>query len=297
MRLTGKRVLVTGAASGIGRATALLAAREGAELYLTDLNAVGLAETEQLVAAEGGTLGLVRAADVSDLGQVRRLAEDVHARVASVDVVMNIAGVSVWGAVDRLSHDHWRRTVEVNLMGPIQVIEAFVPAMISAGRGGHLVQVSSAAGLFGLPWHAAYSASKFGVRGLSEVLRFDLRQHRIGVSVVCPGGVRTGLVDTVEIVGVDQTGPGFRRVQDLFRRHAVSPEKAAAAIVRGVRRNRYLVYTSRDIQLLHLIQRLCPPLYVAVMRGLNWSFRRALPTMRGEKAGEKAGETAGGVAR
>ena len=73
--------------------------------------------------------------------------------------------------------------------------------MIAAGRGGHVVNVSSAAGLFGLPWHAPYSAGKFGLRGVSEVLRFDLRRHGIGVSLVCPGAVKTPLVGTVTIVG------------------------------------------------------------------------------------------------
>ena len=80
--------------------------------------------------------------------------------------------------------------VDINLMGPIHVIEGFLPPMVAAGRGGHLVNVSSAAGLVALPWHAAYSASKYGLRGLSEVLRFDLARHRIGVSVVVPGAVK-----------------------------------------------------------------------------------------------------------
>ena len=85
--------------------------------------------------------------------------------------------------------------------------QLFAPAVIAAGRGGHLVNVSSAAGLLGLPWHAPYSATKFGLRGISEVLRFDLRRHDIGVSLVCPGAVDTGLVDTVEIAGVDRSHP------------------------------------------------------------------------------------------
>ncbi|WP_028921661.1 SDR family oxidoreductase [Pseudonocardia acaciae] len=279
MELTGKRVLVTGAASGIGRATALLAARQGAELYLTDLDPDGLAATAEAVVAAGGAVGHHGALDVSDLTQVQALADEVHARVGSVDVVMNIAGVSTWGTVDRLTHRHWRKLVEVNLMGPIHVIETFVPPMIRAGRGGHLVNVSSAAGLFGLPWHAAYSASKFGLRGVSEVLRFDLREHRIGVSLVCPGAVRTPLTETVEIVGVDRDGPELRRALERFRRHAVTPEAAARAIVKGIRKNRYLVYTSADIRLVHLAQRLCPPLYVAAMRALGVAMRRALPVV------------------
>src|SRR5699024_4711527 len=124
----------------------------------------------------------------------------------------------------------------INLMGPVHVLRAFLPAMIKRGRGGHVVNVSSAAGLFGLPWHAAYSATKFGVRGISEVLRFDLRHHGIGVSLVCPGAVDTGLVQTIDVVGVDREDPEVRALTQRFQRHAVAPEKAAAAILKGVRR-------------------------------------------------------------
>ena len=103
-------------------------------------------------------------------------------------------------------------------MGPIHVIETFVPPMVAAGRGGHLVNVSSAAGLVALPWHAAYSASKYGLRGLSEVLRFDLARHGIGVSVVVPGAVKTPLVHTVEIAGVDRDHPQGGPVGGPLRR-------------------------------------------------------------------------------
>lgn len=276
MELTGKRVLITGAASGIGKALAVAAGRDGAHLVLTDRNAEALAAAvDELRNAEADVV-LARPADVSDRDQVQALADATHAAGGSVDVVMNVAGVAAWGTVDRLEHRHWQAMVDVNLMGPIHVIECFVPAMIEAGRGGHLVNVSSAAGLVGLPWHAAYSASKFGLRGVSEVLRFDLRQHGIGVSLVCPGGVDTGLTETIEIAGVDQTGPRFRRMQAHFRRRAVTPDQAAAAILRGVRRNRYLVYTSRDIQALFLLQRVFPPGYALIMRGMNLAMRKAL---------------------
>ncbi len=171
--------------------------------------------------------------------------------------------------MDRLTHEHWRRQVDVNLMGPIHVIECFVPPMIEAGRGGQLVNVSSAAGLFGLPWHAAYSAAKFGLRGVSEVLRFDLRRHGIGVTLVCPGGVDTGLVDTLQIVGVDRGAPPIQELTERFRKHAVSPDEAATAILEGLRKGRYLVFTSNDIRALYWLQRLAPPLYERVMRKLN----------------------------
>lgn len=276
MELEGKRVLITGAASGIGRATALAAARSGARLVLTDRHTDGLSSIAADIDAAGGTVVLQQAADVTDLGAVRSLADATHAAGGSVDVVMNIAGVSAWGTVDRLEHRHWQQMVDVNLMGPIHVIESFLPAMIAARRGGHLVNVSSAAGLLGLPWHAAYSASKFGLRGVSEVLRFDLRRHKIGVSLVCPGGVRTPLTETVEIAGIDQTGPRFASMQARFAKRAVTPEQAADAILRGIEKNRYLVYTSRDIQALFLMQRVFPPGYAALMHGANIGLTRAL---------------------
>jgi NAD(P)-dependent dehydrogenase (short-subunit alcohol dehydrogenase family) len=277
MDLRDRRVLITGAASGIGRALAEAAGRDGARLVLTDRNEALLKEVAAELTAAGAQPALVRAADLTDLSQVQALAAAAHAEGGSVDIVMNVAGIAAWGTVDRLEHRHWQSMIDVNLMGPIHVIESFVPAMIAAGRGGHLVNVSSAAGLIGLPWHAAYSASKFGLRGVSEVLRFDLRPHRIGVSLVCPGGVATPLTDTVQIAGVDQTGPRFARLQAHFRKRAVTPEQAAAAILRGVRRNRYLVYTSRDIQAAFLLQRLFPPGYALLMRALNLGMRRALP--------------------
>ncbi len=200
----GKRCFVTGAASGIGRATALRLAAQGAELYLTDRDSAGLALTVADARALGAQVPEHRVLDVSDYDEVAAFAADIHANHPSMDVVMNIAGISAWGTVDQLTHEHWSKIVAINLMGPIHVIETFLPPMVAAGRGGQLVNVSSAAGLVALPWHAAYSASKYGLRGLSEVLRFDLARHRIGVSVVVPGAVKTPLVHTVEIAGVDR---------------------------------------------------------------------------------------------
>ncbi len=247
--LRNKKCFITGAASGIGRAVAVLAANQGAELFLTDIDADGLARVAAELRVSGGTVAAARALDIADIDAVRGYADEIHAAAGSMDVVMNIAGVSVWGTVENLRHEHWRRTINVNLMGPIHVIECFVPPMIRAGRGGHLVNVSSAAGLFGLPWHAAYSASKFGLRGISEVLRFDLRRHGINVSLVCPGGVDTGLVRTIQIVGIDRNRPEVKALTERFQRHAVTPETAAKAILKGIRRRRYMVFTSLDVRI------------------------------------------------
>jgi NAD(P)-dependent dehydrogenase (short-subunit alcohol dehydrogenase family) len=266
MDLRDRSVLITGAASGIGRATAHAAAAHGARLVLTDVAAEGLSA----VARELGDAVLHSApADVTDADVVDALAADVHAAHGSVDVVMNVAGISTWGAIEQLQREHWRAQVEVNLMGPIHVLSAFVPPMIAAGRGGHVVNVASAAALFGLPWHAAYSASKFGLRGVSEVLRFDLARHRIGVSLVCPGAVRTPLVGSAVIVGIDRESPRVRRLIARFERHAKSPEHVAASILKAVDREKYMVYTSPDSAVGAFFQRVFPWPYERAMRRLN----------------------------
>ena len=270
-----KKCFITGAASGIGRATASAAAAAGAELFLTDINAELLDKTVGEIRAAGGKVTLHQAVDISDFEAVRALARAIHDVAGTMDVVMNIAGISIWGTVEELQHKHWERVIDVNLMGPIHVIECFVAEMVRAGRGGHLVNVSSAAGLFGLPGHAAYSASKFGLRGISEVLRFDLERHGIGVSLVCPGAVNTPLTATIQIIGVDLETPEARKLRARFLERAVTPETAGAAIVRGVLRNDYMVFTSRDTRIGYWFQQKLGFLYERAMRKLNDRMNRA----------------------
>jgi NAD(P)-dependent dehydrogenase (short-subunit alcohol dehydrogenase family) len=270
--LVGVKVFVTGAASGIGLAVAEQAARGGAVLHLTDVQAEPLAEVATLLGAV-----FAEPADLADHDAVVAMTNRLTADHGPMSIVLNVAGISRWGTVSSLEHDDWRRLVDVNLMGPIHVIERLVPPMVDAGAGGHLVNVSSAAGIIGMPWHAAYSASKFGLRGVSEVLRFDLRRHGIGVSLVCPGGVATPLTDTVHVAGVDQQSKAFRRAHAGFRRRAVTAEQAATAIWHGVLRNRYWVYTSPDVRVVHAVQRYVPFAYVLAMRAMSAGANRVLP--------------------
>lgn len=264
-----KSCLVTGAAGGIGAATARRLGGEGARLVLTDVDAVGLAHQVDRLRSDGVQVLAAEPVDVTDEAAVRDFAARVHAEHGPLDLLLNVAGISLWGTVDRLTAEHWRRVIDVDLMGPVHVLSAFLPPMMASGRGGHVVNVASAAALFGLPWHAAYSAAKFGLRGVSEVLRFDLREHGIGVSLVCPGAVATPLVGRLEVVGVDRDAPAVRQVERRFLRHAVTPEQAAEAIVRGVRRRRYWIYTSLDVRLGHWAQRWAPWAYRAAMRHLQ----------------------------
>jgi short-subunit dehydrogenase len=161
-----------------------------------------------------------------------------------------------------MKHSDWQKVINVNLWGVIHGIECFVPEMIRAGKGGHIVSVSSTAGIIGLPWHAVYASTKHAVVGLSEVLRYDLKKHNIGVSVICPGAVKTGMMQTVEIHASQASKENLR---DSFIKFAVTPEKVADIIVDAIHTRKFLVITSIDIKLLYFLKRCCFPLYHLVM--------------------------------
>lgn len=278
--LDGKLAVITGAGSGIGRAAALASARRGAKLALTDIDSAALDSTASDVGRAGGQIVTQSAVDIADHEAVLAFARRVHAAAGSAGAIMNVAGISTWGRIQDLDHEQWRRTIDIDLMGPINVLEAFVPEMIRAGRGGQIANVSSAAGLLGLPIHAPYSAAKFGLRGVSEVLRFDLERDGIGVSLVCPGAVNTQLVSTVDIVGISRDDPALARMITKFQRHAVTPESAAESMLAGMERRKHLVYTSADVRLGYWAQRVFPFAYNLAMRGLNRRVMRLIDRSR-----------------
>ncbi len=269
MAIKNKKCFITGAASGIGRSTAIALSGHGAQLFLTDIDENKLSATVDAIKKDGGAVGAWKKADVSRYDEVRDIADRIHAEFGPMDIVMNIAGIAIWGFVEQLRHRDWRKIIDINLMGPINVIQCFIPSMVAAGRGGHLVNVSSAAGLLALPMHAAYSASKFGLRGLSEVLRYDLMRHGIGVTVVCPGAVETPLKQSVEIIGIDTDNAEVIRMKNKFSDRAVTPEKVASLIIKAVQKNRYLVFTSFDIRIAYCLKKKLFFAYHIIMKQLN----------------------------
>lgn len=273
MEIQGKKVLITGAASGIGKATALAMAARGARLFITDINPQGLEETRREIAENGGEVCLSTPLDVSDHGAVRKMADEIHTGFGPLDVLANVAGVALFSQVEDMTHEQWERIVNVNLWGPYHAIECFVPEMVRAARGGHVLSVSSTAGIIGLPWHVAYAGTKHALVGSSEVLRYDLRKHGIGVSVILPGAVNTGLVNTV-VINADEDA--CEKGRKLFSRHAIAPEKVAGMIIGAIEKNRYMVITSMDIKLLYLLKRTFPPLYGLILRFMTWILDRTL---------------------
>ncbi|HNW27482.1 MAG TPA: SDR family oxidoreductase [Spirochaetota bacterium] len=271
-----KKCFITGAASGIGRATAVEMAKQGARLFLTDIDKKHLEELVSHLKENGAMVQSWEALDISNFDEVKKFTAAIHEAYGPMDIVMNIAGTSTWGTVEQLQHRHWKKMVDINLMGPIHVMECLLPAMVRGRKGGYLVNVSSAAGIVALPMHAAYSAGKFGLRGISEVLRYDLRRHRIGVSVVCPGAVKTPLINTAEIVGVDRTRHEVRKFIERFEKRAVTPEHVARKIIIGMRNNRFIITTSFDIKLLYWCKRKIYIMYHIVMLLLNAMMTRIL---------------------
>ena len=190
MDLRGKTSVVTGGASGIGRALALRLAGEGANVVIADLDAAGM----DAVATEARGLGvkaLTVPTDVSELAQVEALAGRAFESFGAVHVLCNNAGVAAWGGLESATHRDWQWVLGVNLWGVIHGVEAFVPRMIARGEPAHIVNTASMAGLVASKGLGVYNTSKYAVVGLSETLAKDLKPYRIGVSVLCPMGVET----------------------------------------------------------------------------------------------------------
>jgi NAD(P)-dependent dehydrogenase (short-subunit alcohol dehydrogenase family) len=193
--LRGKTAVVTGGASGIGRALTLRFARDGANVVVADLDTTGM----EAVAAEARGLGvkaLTVRTDVSELAQVEALAARAFEAFGAVHVLCNNAGVAAWGGLESASHHDWQWVLGVNLWGVIHGVEAFVPRMIARGEPGHIVNTASMAGLVASKGLGVYNTSKYAVVGLSETLAKDLKPYRIGVSVLCPMGVHTRIRDS-----------------------------------------------------------------------------------------------------
>jgi NAD(P)-dependent dehydrogenase (short-subunit alcohol dehydrogenase family) len=240
--LAGKVAVVTGGASGIGRATAVALARAGADVALADVNDERLAEAQAEIAALGQrALGVH--CDVSQDGDLERLARVTEAELGPVDLLMNNAGVVLRGALEAISLDDWQWCFDINLFGVVRGLRAFLPGMLARGSG-YIVNTASIAGLVALTGEGApYVASKFAVVGLTEALALYCRPRSIGVSLLCPAGVATNLAETGRSIGMtpEREVAETRVAQTVQGGVEMQPSEVAACVLDGVQAERFLI--------------------------------------------------------
>jgi NAD(P)-dependent dehydrogenase (short-subunit alcohol dehydrogenase family) len=255
--LHGKTALVTGAASGIGRATALAFARRGADLVICDIDEAGLASAAGAIRALGRQVQAERV-DVASAEQMAAFAASVHARLEAVDLLMNNAGVAIGGAFLDTCLDDWDWILGINVRGVVHGCHHFVPNMVRRGRGGHVINVSSAAGYSASSALAAYNTTKFGVLGLSEALWEELRPHGIGVTAVCPGLIDTPITRSARLVG-EMNKPAVRQqMVGTYQRRGYGPDRVAENVLRAVQRNRLVAPISPEAWALYYAKRFAP---------------------------------------
>jgi NAD(P)-dependent dehydrogenase (short-subunit alcohol dehydrogenase family) len=245
--LKGKTAVVTGGASGIGRALCLAFAGEGAHVVVADIDEAGMAETATGV-KKAGTRALTVKTDVTKLASVQALAERAWQEMGGVHVVCNNAGVAVHGGLESATHRDWEWVLNVNLWGVIHGVEAFVPRMIAQKEPGHIVNTASMAGLIASQGLGVYNTSKYAVVGLSETLQKDLRQYDIGVSVLCPMGVSTKIRTSERNRPADLQNLKGPEENDWFRLigRYLEPEDVAGRVLRAVKANRLYVITHEE---------------------------------------------------
>lgn len=265
----GRTAIVTGGASGIGRAIGEELGRRGALLTLADVNASLLGQVVGEIAASGCEVeGAVL--DVTDFEAVKEVVEGVVSRHGRLDYIFNNAGIVIGGEAHDFSEEHWHRVIDVNLYGVVHGVAAAYPVMVRQGSG-HIVNTASLAGLVPATGLVPYTASKYGVVGLSNALRVEGAHYGVKVSVVCPGFIRTPIYESVELVKVD------REKMMRMAPRGMPAGKCARAVLRGVERNEAIITVTAMAKVFWALQRLSP----ALVRTLfAWGLSRPMRAMK-----------------
>lgn len=264
--LRGLTALVTGAGSGIGRATSLELARAGVRVHAVDIDPL----RADSVAAEIAGAGYVaegHAVDVAEPAAVSALAGALHARGERIEILVNCAGILATGPAEEITLDEWQRVFGVNLFGAVHTIRAFAPSMLERGAG-HIVNVASLAGLVPFPYVVPYAASKHALVGMSEAMCLEFAHRGVMVTAVCPGAVRTALYTAKPMT---LPGGARARIVDLIDRHAMPPSRVARDIVGAIHKRRALVVRAGLARPLWTLHSLAPRLFLWLAR--SWVGR------------------------
>jgi short-subunit dehydrogenase len=261
--LDGKVVVITGAGSGIGRALALDAARQGAVLALSDWDEVGLVETAQQVQRTTHREVRTDKIDVRDRQALHDYATALRADLGRINVIVNNAGVALHGDFEETSYDDFEWVMDVDFWGVVQGTKEFLPHLIESGDG-HVVNVSSLFGLLGMPGQTAYNSAKFAVRAFTEALRQEMiiARHPVQVTCVHPGGIKTGIARNARATASHDQAHVARHFDTKLAR--MTPERAAEIILDAVLADKPRVVVGADAKVLDWFVRLVGPRYQRV---------------------------------
>ena len=268
-RYSGATAVVTGAASGIGRALAVELAKRGANLAISDVNDTGLSETASLAqSAASGVKVSTFHLDVADRQAVLAHAGEVASEFGQVNLVFNNAGVAVAATVEETTWEDFDWLMGINFWGVVHGTKAFLPHLIESGDG-TIVNISSVFGFIGVPSQSAYNSAKFAVRGFTEALRQEMLMEDKPVSVHCvhPGGIRTNIARSAR-VPVDSDVDKDQMAKDFERIARTSPERAARTILRGIDRGKPRILVGPDADLINGFERFLGARYEGILARL-----------------------------
>ncbi len=277
VKLKGKNCLITGAASGIGRALALELARDGMNMFLADIDAEGLERTKSEIEKLNVKV-FTGACDISKLGDFEILAKAFYSRYNDLDILVNNAGISGGGFVTNIPLEEWKKVLDINLWSIIYSLKVFLPKMIEKGKG-HVVNTGSGAGVVGLPCHIHYVASKFAVAGITEALCSELSRKGLKFSVICPTVIKTNIINRSEVVAPPDLLKGVSPAEseeklkqfkaEFWKRYSedgLTPEEAAKHYIKGIRKQKLYIFDKKLVPLAMFIKGISRKLYAKVLK-------------------------------
>ncbi len=267
--LKGRVVMVTGASSGIGKATALAFAEEGCDLVICARRKVELDQVADQIRARGRQ-ALAVPTDVGKEEDVKALAEKSFAEFGKVDIAFSNAGISLNAQTHLLEKADWDKVMNANFYGAVHVVRYFVRPMVER-REGHLIVNSSGFGLTGAPYNTLYSTSKYALVGMTECLRAEVAQHNVGVTTLCGGVVNTDIFANAELRGFDE------KARDAFNAFkGMPPEKFAQIVVKAVKKNKGFLITDAMTKYSFMVKRFYPALFELWLRQMPRFSKRYL---------------------